>query len=406
MPKTTRIFLFDIDGVLIQPGGYRAAVRATLGYFLNQMGLPESLAPDDAIMSFYEANRITSEWDMTPISLAIILEAVISKLTAVNLSGDLPQVLSAIQSALPAQGKIWSGYQDLPYIPVIEQIGSAYQTGETPSLTALRLADQASGGSLFPHLSGSPILTEMFSATRDWERSWITRIFQHFTLGSAAFELCYHRPAEIQTPGLIPLYDTPLLSAALTEKLREGNANGQFHLAAYTLRASLPPREIPMIPPGYSPEAETALQIANLLDIPLIGYGRLDYLARVTDEDINHYLKPSPIQALASILAALTQNELDAVIQAREFVLENEIPHYLKENPTVKLEIHVFEDSRGGIEAISRAVELLDAAGIVAEMVAWGISDNNHKRKALAEVTQHIFSSTSTALQAALELVG
>lgn len=406
MNQPTRIFLFDIDGVLIQPGGYRAAVRATLAYFLNRMGLPGSLAPDEAIMAYFEANRITSEWDMTPISLAIILEAVISRLPTIQMDGSLPLALDAIKSSLPTPRESWLDYEDLPYTPIIEQIGAAFHTGEPPSLAALRLTEQAATESLFPHLSGSPILSELFSATRDWERSWITRIFQHFTLGSAAYELCYRRPAEIETPGLIPQYDKPLLPADLTKALMDNFPNGRIHLAAYTLRASLPPKEIPTIPPGFSPEAETALQIADLLQIPLIGYGRLDYLAQVTGEDINQYLKPSPIQALAAILASLSHNELDAVIQAREFVLNQEFLFFFKENRPGRLEIHVFEDSRGGIEAVQSAVQLLKRAGITAEMVAWGISDDDHKRRALARVTQRIYSSTAMALQAALAMAG
>ena len=31
--------LFDIDGVLVEPSGYRAAVQATLHYFTRRMGL-------------------------------------------------------------------------------------------------------------------------------------------------------------------------------------------------------------------------------------------------------------------------------------------------------------------------------------------------------------------------------
>ena len=40
------VFLFDVDGVLVKPGGYRAAVRATVNYFTRQLNLGD-LSPSD-----------------------------------------------------------------------------------------------------------------------------------------------------------------------------------------------------------------------------------------------------------------------------------------------------------------------------------------------------------------------
>ena len=354
MIQPTRIFLFDIDGVLVHPGGYRAAVRATLGYFLHQMGLPstmpdgfvESLLPGEGVMARFEANRITSEWDMAPISLAIILEAVFEKVPVQVPGGSLAEVLAAVKAALPGRAGFGLDFSHLPYNSTIDRIGSALLPGEIPSQTALRLSNPPAQGSLFPHLQ-TPLLEELFSATRDWERSTITRIFQHFTLGSAAFQICYRKPAELEAPSLLGLYDTPFLTPELTQALIQAESAGEVHLAAYTLRASLPPREIPVNLPGFSPEADYALGMCKLLHIPLIGYGRLDYLAQITGEDITRYLKPSPIQAVAAILAALTHNELDAVIQAREFVFDNILPVHLSPFKATGLEVHVFEDFSG-----------------------------------------------------------
>ncbi len=41
----TRVLLLDIDGVLVRPGGYRAALHATLNYFVNLMGLAPFRVP-------------------------------------------------------------------------------------------------------------------------------------------------------------------------------------------------------------------------------------------------------------------------------------------------------------------------------------------------------------------------
>ncbi len=36
----TKIILLDIDGVLVTPGGYRAALHSTLNHFATLMGVP------------------------------------------------------------------------------------------------------------------------------------------------------------------------------------------------------------------------------------------------------------------------------------------------------------------------------------------------------------------------------
>ncbi len=410
MSQPVRVLLLDIDGVLVQPGGYRAAVRATLGHYLQQMGLSDrlqaTLPPDEAVMARFEANRITSEWDMAPISLAILLEEILARLPSLRPPGSLAQLLVDVKSGLQAQPGFELDFSELPYHAVIDRIGAELQPGEAPSLAALRLADHSAPNRLFPHLAGSPVLGELFSTTRDWQRSLVTHLFQHFTLGSRAFQLFYRRPAEIESPSLIGMYDKPLLSPEQTQSLLQGQAAGKFHLAAYTLRSSLPPREFPESLVGFSPEAETALEIAGLSLIPLIGYGRLDYLARANGENISRYLKPSPVQAIAAILAAFTHNELDAVIQAREFVFDGLIPAGLSTLPGSGLEVHVFEDSRGGIEAAQDAARLLTEVGVPVTMFAWGISTDIHKRRALEQVTRRVYASTSQAIQAALGAPG
>lgn len=70
MPLIPPIFLFDIDGVLVEPAGYRAAVHATLRHFLAPAGIPACLLPDDEILQDFEASGLTSEWDMVPVRLA------------------------------------------------------------------------------------------------------------------------------------------------------------------------------------------------------------------------------------------------------------------------------------------------------------------------------------------------
>src|SRR5690554_2507184 len=109
------VILFDLDGVLVQPGGYRAAVRETLNYFTQQMGLP-SLAPDDETIAIFEAQGIICEWDMIPITLAVMLEA-----AAARLDGKLS--LNSLQAASDSLRGISLEDFQVDYAPVLRQLG-------------------------------------------------------------------------------------------------------------------------------------------------------------------------------------------------------------------------------------------------------------------------------------------
>ena len=61
----TKIILLDIDGVLVHPGGYRAALRATVHRFID----PDFQIQEDLLTSM-EKRGIASEWDMSPLIIA------------------------------------------------------------------------------------------------------------------------------------------------------------------------------------------------------------------------------------------------------------------------------------------------------------------------------------------------
>jgi phosphoglycolate phosphatase-like HAD superfamily hydrolase len=52
------IWLFDLDGVLIHPGGYREALRRTVAHFSRRAGYPDEPLAEETIEAF-EANGIT-----------------------------------------------------------------------------------------------------------------------------------------------------------------------------------------------------------------------------------------------------------------------------------------------------------------------------------------------------------
>jgi len=64
-----KVILLDVDGVLVNPAGYRAALHATLNYFATLMGTPHFDFHEEKIADL-EKRGIFSEWDMVPVLLA------------------------------------------------------------------------------------------------------------------------------------------------------------------------------------------------------------------------------------------------------------------------------------------------------------------------------------------------
>ena len=100
MVKT--VVLFDLDGVLIKSGGYRAAFRAAMNYFLGQMGLDPEFGPKEHDLVTFESYGVTAEWDMLPVSLAILFEHFCSQLNGEFQLFDLKQGLEWAVTSKPA----------------------------------------------------------------------------------------------------------------------------------------------------------------------------------------------------------------------------------------------------------------------------------------------------------------
>ena len=98
----TTVLLLDIDGVLVKPGGYRAALHATLNYFVNLMGLPHFEFPEEKLAGF-ERRGITSEWDMVPLLLGVLWNDILSHYPTMRLPSE-------VSSAAIEMGNYLNGY--------------------------------------------------------------------------------------------------------------------------------------------------------------------------------------------------------------------------------------------------------------------------------------------------------
>jgi hypothetical protein len=395
------VFLFDIDGVLVEPLGYRKAVEDSLNYFTRRMGLGTDIFPTADLIALMESRQITSEWDMVPLSLGILLENLLTGRQDLRLPADLEAACQVIaQQRLPPPAA-------LDYRAPVLTLGEALTPGEYPSATALRLSAGSPNGRLFTRLQWEPLLPSLLANTRELGLSGTTRLFQNICLGSTLFEQTYGLPALVEAPGTLSTYDRAHITPALRDELLAQWADGHVLPAAYTMRPSLPPR-LPgegLFSPaeaGFSPEAEIALDLTGLRDLPLVGYGRIRKLAQWSGAPAELYLKPSPVQALAAILAALGVDEARAL---REGLLLSQGLRPPAFGDASQLTIHVFEDSLAGIRAVKAAGLALENVGIHCLIHTWGIAVHSEKMAVLEAAGLPVFPDISTALRAAFATV-
>ena len=79
-----KIILLDVDGVLVHPDGYRAALRATVDHFIEP-----HFNIDEETLSELEKRGISSEWDMAPLLLASWWNDILSRQSLQNLPTDV-----------------------------------------------------------------------------------------------------------------------------------------------------------------------------------------------------------------------------------------------------------------------------------------------------------------------------
>jgi hypothetical protein len=321
------------------------------------MGLPNFEFPEEKLAGF-ERRGITSEWDMVPLLLAVLWDDILSRQPLTDLPTD-------VSTAAIEIGKALNGY--LPselMIPEFELVAGQY-----PAETALQ-------GGHFPSIPLA-LRASLMHRSRDVRSSHTMRIFQHYTLGSLGFSQTYALPVEIESESLLREHDRPIISGAVREKLRQSGA----HLAAFTARPSAPPREIDTPPLGYAPEAEIALELVDLSDIPLISFGRLQYLGSQRGYDPETLLKPSPVQALAGIAAALAGDEWSALQAACDWHETGQLTGALAQLPR-SFDVSIVEDTLSGIRSVIAAGEILRKAGLDVTVHAYGLTSGSAAKSA------------------------
>jgi hypothetical protein len=393
----THLFLFDVDSVLVEANGYLKALQDTVAHFSRRMGVGAH-PPTEAEVRALEAHGLTSEWDSAPTCIAALLVERLRREPTIALANDWTKALAALAShPLPLP------HPD--YAALAQRVGERLvnQPGAARAARAVLWEDVLATPGLEPHHSALDALFDvLLGRTYDFARSPVTRHFQHLVIGSAGVHQTYGVTPDFEGAAYLQAHDRPLLDTDVRARLRESVERGDIRLALYTARPSLPPVDANVTANGYSPEAELARSLVGLSDYPLIGLGRVHWLAERTGERADHLVKPSPVQALAAVGAAWSGQEAAALEAALALHRDGEL-----RPPLVGLDavtVHVFEDSPGGIDAVRHAVEALQAAGLDVAWQPHGITPAvGPKAKAMAARSVPTYRSINEAILEALQ---
>jgi hypothetical protein len=356
----TKIILLDIDGVLVTPGGYRAALHSTLNHFATLMGSHHFDFHEENIADL-ERRGIFSEWDMVPILLATAWNDILSTWNEINLPAD-------VTSAAVEIGKRMNGYISHEVnVPEFEILPNIYPT------------ESALQQKCFPFIPEN-LRQSLLHDSRNVHFSVTTRLFQHFSLGSKTFGETYNLSPEVETESLLRSHDVSNLSQFILDKLIQPN----IYLASITARPSLPPKDVDTSHIGYAPEAEKALELVGLPNIPLIGYGRLEYIAKLQNLEPSTLLKPSPVHALAGTLAAYTNDEWGALQAAVDWGQTGKLNNVFSQLPN-SFELIVVEDTLGGIRSVQSAGEIFQQAGFDVNINTIGLTLGSKAKAAAFE---------------------
>ena len=281
-----KIFIFDLDGVLVNPRGYHLALKETVRLAGESLGYLDAVLTDSHIARF-ESLGISSEWHSSALSMGLmqINKQKAEKIGSIFLPEFEPAPLFEILSG-----------QDLN-LPALER-----------GLEALKcLADRAQ---VSPEAAIDLIINSesiKTSPTFNW--------FQEMILGTDGFENTYGINGTLETSSFLKMYDHALLSKESREKLFSWLKDDSHFASIMTNRPSSGP-------PGFSgaPDAGLAAELAGVENLPLVGYGEIQWLAQETNSISGELCKPNSVHALAAIILALgySLNETTAFVRSPE----------------------------------------------------------------------------------------
>ena len=377
------VILLDVDGVLVYDRGYRAAVMATVEYFAGQLGL-RGMAPTQEEIDALHASGFGNEWDLNPFVVGIL------------------QIVAATET--PAQR---------PDYPAWARRSEA-EAGRPSQRALVALLAELTGLSL-PDLRRAELrsgLESLLADTYSVRCCATTQVQQEFVLGSELYATHYGLPPRFSSPSLLQQEDRPALTAEGRACLERLVAEQGARVCIYTARPSGPPadRGAGRLDPDnlsaqagassspLAPEAELAVQLVELEQYPLVAMGHMQWLADRHRETVEALTKPSPVQVLAALGAALSGEERAALEAAYALVRHSHFPEPLDTLNDLVIELYVLEDAVPGLRAATEGLRILEAQGISAQLRGIGVSRSQVKAGALAPYCTTIVPDVNAGL--------
>ncbi len=394
--RRTHLFLFDVDGVLVEARGYLRALQDTVAHFARRMGVGDPVLTEDEVRAG-EAHGLTSEWDSAPAYILTLLIERLRREPSLALPGQWEAALETLAARpLPLP------HPD--YMALVARVGARRVAfGETSHAVRAVLWDEAQSLPAPQRDAVAVILDALLADTHNFDRAPITQYFQHLVIGSEGVAKTYGVAPHFAARPYLLEHDVAELSPEIAARLREAADTGRIAPAIYTARPSLPPNGSGASPNGYSPEAELAQELVGLEGWPLIGLGQLQWLAARHGAQTAQIVKPSPVQALAAIGAAVGP-ETAALEAAWKFHTTGNLCGPLASLGVTT--VHIFEDTVGGMGGVRSAVESLRASGVDIRWQPYGITPaTGAKAAAMAAQGISTYRSVNDAAASALENV-
>lgn len=369
MMRKTELLLFDMDGVLLTPGGYHRALADTVTFMASRLGFSGVRLSQQDIHGF-EAAGITNEWDSAAMCTAFMAETLQAS------AGPLAIDHNILKDSLAANGLPAPEFSDL-----VRRIDLETSRTALPVDRAKRL---------FPE-SLHWILDSAYRID-----GLTQRVQQEHVLGSETFAQVYGLAPLLDVASYLVAFDRTNLGTRQRENLLRWTRRDQKGAAIFTNRPSISPD-------GRlgTPEAEMGARVVGLEDLPLAGTGGGVWLEERFGKQPGTYNKPHPVHAFAALRMAAGEGAAAAFEAAAQLFETGELdPTWRNLNGG---QAWVFEDATGGLESLRIAAELLMGRGILLEAHLVGISGSPVKQQALRAAGAVVYPDLDAALSAFYE---
>ncbi|MBQ4513045.1 MAG: hypothetical protein II969_08625 [Anaerolineaceae bacterium] len=395
MNQRKLLLILDIDGVLLEAEGYRAACVDTINHFIQLMG-QENLSITREIADVFEVSRIACEWDMVPLSLAAFVNWYCEKTGEFFTDNSFPPKCEKPLNCDNVEFRAM-------LLDKIREYASFLNDSET-TINSVYHGYQRKSGEGMDALWEQPFRDRFFVDTLNpWKSPFFAELMTRL-LGKSTFENFYGIPAPLDCESYLETKDHLLISEYY-RKLLPNLSDRSIYPAVMTYRPSLLPEKGNKKSSYFvnTPEAECALHLLGWSEgkVPMIGGGSICYIEEKYNLRREHYVKPHPFHALASALIAICKDDIQSLELARQLcefdpeTQENPIKDLLSQEDHI--ELAVFEDSISGIESVRNAAKILKKWKYNAEVVCCGIKTTDAKNEKLKNNGVMVYNNVNTA---------